>query len=127
MTRTTYNKSKITKIVEWNTIIFECNTPNIDEWNISEDFDYQKKEFVSTIWVFNLIDTSEFEKISSPLVFDLVKETLKKRIIWEIISSIYERAKYLKLDYLQKLSINWTSCWCIDNGNDICLMLPDEY
>lgn len=117
----------MTKIIQWNTIIFEFNNPNIDEWNISEDFDYQKKEFVSTIWVFNLIDTSEFEKISSPLIFNLVKENLKKKVIWEIISTIYERAKYLKLDYLQKLSINWTSCWCIDNGNDICLMLPDEY
>jgi len=101
---------------------------NVDcDFSSNVDFDYQKKEFVSTIWVFNLIDTSEFRNISSLLVHDFVKDSLKKKVIWEIVSTIYERAKYLKLDYLQKLSINWISCWCIDNWVDICLMLPDEY
>ena len=113
--------------VEWNIIFFQFNRPNIDEWNISEDFDFHKKTFVCTSWVFEIIDTSEFRNILSWLVHDLLKDNLKKRVISEIISTIYERAKYLKLDYLQKLSINWISCWCIDNWADICLMLPDEY
>lgn len=121
------NKITNTLIVEWNTIIFEFNVPNKDEWDISEDFDFQKKPFVTTTGTYDLIDLSEFELLSSPLIFKMVKQTLKKKVIWEIIITIFEKAKNIRLDYLQKLSINGTKCWVIDNGSDICLMLPEEY
>jgi hypothetical protein len=101
--------------------------PNVDESNICEDFDFHKKPFVSTIGTFDLIDLSEFEKLSSPLIFRMVRESLKKKVIGEIINTLYERAKSTRLDYLQKLKINGTECWVIDNGNDICLLLPEEY
>ncbi len=124
----TYLKWKVmTKIIDNNTIIFEFNNPSLDEWNISENFDFHSKPFVCTIWISEIIDTSSLKNYTKNTDNDFLIDSLKQKVIWEIISTIYERAKYLKLDYLQKLSINWNKCWCIDNGVDICLMLPDEY
>jgi len=127
MTNKQNSKEPYINIVEWNTIKYEFNTPNIDEWNISENFDYESKLFTFTIWVSEIIDLSEFKQLSSDLIFDLVEESLIKKIIRSVIDTLYFKAKEKKLDYLQKIHINWTLCWVIDNWNDICLLLPNEY
>lgn len=102
-----------------NIVCFEFNNPIKDEWNISENFDFINKPFVFTIWVCEIIKTNESDE-------DL-KEIKIKDIIKEIITFVHERARIDTLDYLQKLSINDTKCWIIDNGCDICLLLPNEY
>lgn len=111
----------------WNNIILQFNTPNIDEWNISEDFDYKNKIFVFTNWVSDLIKTDFLENIISPILYEITIENFKHKLITEIIDIIYKEAKVRKLDYLQKLKINNTDCWIIDNWEDICLLLPSEY
>lgn len=110
---------KVEKIINDNIVCFELNNPIKDEWNISENFDFIKKPFVFTIWVSELIKTNESDEI--------LRDIEIKNIVKEIITFIYERAKIDTLDYLQKLSINDTKCWIIDNGCDICLLLPNEY
>ncbi|MDD3793286.1 MAG: hypothetical protein PHI37_00540 [Candidatus Gracilibacteria bacterium] len=117
----------MTKIIDGNTIIFKFNNPSVDEGDISEDFDFHKKPFVCTLGVSEIIDTKELKNYTKNIDDDFLIDSFKQKIIGEIISTIYERAKYIRLDYLQKLSINSTDCWIIDNGVDICLMLPSEY
>lgn len=113
--------------VSWNNIIFQFNSPNIDDWDISENFDYKNKIFVFTKWVHELIKTDFLKTIVSPFNYELTSENFKHKLIAEIIDIIYKEAKVKKLDYLQKLSINSVDCWIIDNWEDICLLLPSEY
>lgn len=127
MVQTFLKWAVMTKIIDWNTIIFKFNNPSINEWDISEDFDFHKKPFVCTLWVSEIIDTKELKNYTKNIDDDFLIDSFKQKIIWEIISTIYERAKYIRLDYLQKLSINSIDCWIIDNWVDICLMLPSEY
>ncbi len=117
------------KILEvlWNKIIFQFNSPNIDDWDISENFDYKNKIFVFTQWVQELIKTDFLEDILLQFNHEVVSENFKHKLIAEIIDIIYKEAKVKKLDYLQKLSINSVDCWIIDNWEDICLLLPNEY
>lgn len=44
-----------------------------------------------------------------------------------IFSILRNRAAETKLDYLQKLTINDTPCWCIDDGGAVTILLPEEY
>jgi hypothetical protein len=44
-----------------------------------------------------------------------------------IFSLLRNRAAESELDYLQKLSINGTMCWCIDDGDSVTILLPSEY
>lgn len=126
---TNQNKPKLlyTIVIESNKIEFEFNSPSEDEWNISENFDITSKQFSFTVWINNLIDLSDFKELSSKFIYDLVESKLKESIASNIIKTIYIKAKETRLDYLQKININWTKCWIIDNWNDICLMLPEEY
>jgi hypothetical protein len=54
-------------------------------------------------------------------------DTFWQIVLWKIFASLFQAAKIQPLDYLQKLRINWEKCWCIDNGEVITLMTPDEY
>lgn len=91
------------------------------------DFDFRTKPVKVTQWVMKLIQLSEFEMLSSPLVFGLVKENLKRKVIREILSIIQTKAIEQELSYTQKFSFNSTDCVVVDNGEDICLMLPEEH
>lgn len=97
---------------------FELNftPPRAENGNISEDFDYNKKNFVITKWV--------YEEIA---VYTSDSDMIKQNIFQVIIDKYYEKAKVMKLDYLQKLVINREKCWLIDNWEYICLMFPEEY
>lgn len=101
----------------FNKVKFEFNSPNIEDTQITEDFNYNKKPFVITKGVINLL-----------VLKPNLDEELQLQITFnKIIRKIYETWKLIWLDYLQKLEINWTKCRIIDNWEDICLMLPCEY
>lgn len=100
----------------WNSFELNFSIPSKDEWNISEDFNYNKKAFVVTKLLaddFKIDGEYEFIEIQT--------------ILYEIIKKYHQKSKIMRLDYLQKLKINWKVCWLIDNWNDICLMYPSEY
>ncbi len=59
--------------------------------------------------------------MSSPLVFDLVKDTLKKRVLLEIVGKVRERAQAESLDSIQQLRINGMDCYLIDGSSTIWL------
>lgn len=100
----------------WNSFELNFSIPSKDEWNISEDFNYNKKAFVVTkLLADNLKIDSEYEFMEL------------QTILYEIIKKYHNKSKTMRLDYLQKLKINWKICWLIDNWNDICLMYPSEY
>ncbi|MBW7954425.1 hypothetical protein H3C61_01300 [Candidatus Gracilibacteria bacterium] len=83
------------------------------ETGISEDFDFLKKHFYMTIGVQKLF---------------IIENEIQKRVIaTNIINKVCEKAKIEVLDYFLKIEINGNETWLIDNGNDICLMLPEEY
>lgn len=97
---------------------FELNfsIPSKDEWDISEDFNYIKKSFVVT------------KRLAGDLNIGIEYEFIEiQTILYEIIKKYHKKSKVIRLDYLQKLKINWKICWLIDNWNDICLMYPEEY
>lgn len=99
--------------LHWNKIIFQFNSPLAETNFTAEDFDLSKKSSYVTIGIQDLLNTdNEFE----------INEIYSK-----ILTTISSKAKTVKLDYLQKVSINWTEVWCIDNGYDICLMTKEEY
>ena len=78
---------------------------------ISEDFNFHKKPAVFTCGVEELFyDTGTAQAVC-----------------FSILSFYFQEAKKQKLDYLQKLNINGVCVWIIDNGSDICLLLPEEY
>jgi hypothetical protein len=78
---------------------------------ISEDFDFHKKPAVLTCGVQELFSDSCIAQSVAFTIFDFYHQEAKKK----------------KLDYLQKISINGVSVWLLDNGSDICLLLPEEY
>lgn len=92
-------------------IEFEYNPPPKEFGAISEDFDYHEKTSYATAQVAELLWGDTFGQI----------------ILWKIFSTLAQTAACQSLDYLQKLTINGVSCWCIDNGEVITLMTPDEY
>jgi len=99
----------------WNDIELLYLSPDIEDWDINEDFDFEKKIFTITKWIQNLIILNEEKEIKSQILF------------YSIIKKIRYKAKETRLDYLQKLYINNKLCWLIDNWENICLMLPSEY
>jgi len=98
--------------IYWNEINIQYSSP--ENW-ISEDFDFLKKHFYMTWWVINLLN------------FQNINEFQKRVIAINIINKVCEKAKIEELDYFLKIELNWTETWLIDNWNDICLMLPEEY
>lgn len=101
--------------IYWNIIELYFSSPNEEQNYIKEDFDYKSKTFVITNWVNSLLQLESN---------DIIKQNI---IYYNIIRELNDYSKSKDLDYLQKLDINWTRCWIIDNWNDICLMLPSEY
>ncbi len=99
--------------IYWNNIVFQFNSPLAETNFTAEDFDLAKKSAYVTIGIQDLLNTDyEFE----------VNEIYSK-----ILTTISSKAKTIKLDYLQKISINWIEVWCIDNWDNICLMTKEEY
>lgn len=113
------------KDIHGNRIQFELNLPSKDEWNISENFNYLSKPFVFTVGVYEIMKTDISNERDTESKEQ--KEESIKTTVGEIISFIHQKAWETRLDYLQRLSINDNKCWIIDNGNDICLLLPSEY
>jgi len=101
--------------VYWNEIELFFTSPNEEEGDINEDFDYEKKLFTITLWVQSLINIDEEYELKSQVLY------------YSIIKKLRDKAEEKRLDYLQKLKINNTNCWIIDNGANICLLLPSEY
>jgi hypothetical protein len=99
----------------WNNIELLFLSPNKDEWNINEDFNYQTKLFTVSRWVQDLFKLDSEQEIKIQL------------ILYDIIKKLNDKSKVKRLDYLQKLKINKELCWIIDNWEDICLLLPSEY
>ena len=56
-------------------------------------------------------------------MFDLVKDTLKKRVLLEIVAKVRERAKDGSLDPLQRIRINGSECYLVDGTGNIFLTL----
>lgn len=90
---------------------FAFNGPVDETWFLGEDFDFMKKPAYATPGSTEAIGHS----------------TPTRLAISEIFRIFRERAKLSPLDYLQKLTLNGTETWCIDDGNSICLLLPEEY
>lgn len=90
-----------------NTIEFDFNVSS-DGW-ISENF-------------------SKSEKYATAQVSELLgNDTLWQIALWKIFETLAKVAETTKLDYIQHLTINWEQVWCIDNGDYITLLTPDEY
>jgi phosphoserine phosphatase len=87
-------------------IIFSFNEPLEECGNVSETFDIFTKPTYATIGITELINTSS--------------EAMTQLIIGEVFKTFYQTAKVQKLDYLQKLSINGTEVWCIDDRKITC-------
>ena len=100
-----------------NTVELFFNKQKQEFRNIVPKFDFPTQIFVTTRWVNDILiwENEESLKLIQQMVFSYV------------ITEIKERAKEEKLDYLQKVTINWNKCWLIDDGSHICLMLPSEY
>ena len=101
--------------IYWNYIELSFLSPEKEDWYIRESFNYREKPFYITLWVNSLLNLIDYIELKQQLIYH------------NIINKIYEKSKVKDLDYLQKLNINGTKCWIIDNGSNICLMLPDEY
>ncbi len=102
-----------TLLIHWNTIQFQFNSPTAETNFLREDFDIIHKPSCVTIWIEELMNTdNEFEL---------------NEIYSKILTTLSIQAKIIKLDYLQKISINNIEVWCIDDGNSICLMTKSEY
>lgn len=98
-------------IIKWNNIEFKYNSP---EWDTPhETFDFKIKKTFITIWVEEII------KYNNKADLDFFTHSIFKLL--------KDKASKIKLDYLQKLIINWKEIWCIDDWEVITLLLPDEY
>ena len=99
-------------IIKWNQIELEYNSPT---WRqpIAETFDFKTKKTFITSWINWIIKYDNNHDLSfiTQAIFKLLKD----------------KASKIKLDYLQKLKINWKQAWCIDDWDVITLLLPDEY
>lgn len=110
-----------TYTIEGNEISFTFNAlSSVSDWPSSE-FNYQRKSFEFSPEIAWILYFSEFEVMSSPLVFDLVKDTLKKRVLLEIVGKVRERAQAESLDSIQQLRINGMDCYLIDGSSTIWL------
>lgn len=114
-----------TKIIEWNTVIFDFT-----EWTENGadtlNFDFWNKPIESTEQISKLIQLTEFQKLSSPLVFNLVEQNLKKKVVLDIIATLRTQSDHQELSHTQKLSINGTDCLIIDKGDSISVMITSE-
>ena len=91
----------------------EMSKPIISEGGLKEDFNFYQKPAYMTTWVQALFNEKE------PFYLQL--------FLGYLLPVYFETAKIQPLDYLQKLTINKTTVWLIDDGVNICLLLPEEY
>jgi hypothetical protein len=80
---------------------------------LKEDFNFYRKPAYMTPWVQALFDEN------NPHYAQL--------FLGHLLPLYFEMAKVHPLDYLQKLTIDQTPVWLIDDGATICLLLPEEY
>jgi hypothetical protein len=89
------------------------NPPIFSEGGLKEDFNYSLKPAYMTLWIQTLF--SHTNALQVQLFFG------------SLLRLYFETAKVQPLDYRQKLTIDQTEVWLIDNGATICLLLPEEY
>ena len=92
-------------------ITFEFNEPLEETDYLSETFDFLSKPAYATIGVSELI----------------AQKSDVQPVIFEIFRIFRTKAREQKLDYLQKMTINEITCWCLDNETSIAILLPEEY
>lgn len=90
---------------------FEFNPPVSETGFLKEDFDSVTKPAYATPGIAEAIEPSAPTRLA----------------VTEIFRIFRERARTTPLDYLQKLSLNGTEAWCLDDGNSVCLLTPSEY
>ena len=95
-----------------NTVVFDFNSPAKECGYIAETFDKEHSIYTRTVESFlaenNAIDLVPF-------------------IAGRIVGILHQKARGIPLDYLQKLTVNGELLWCIDDGNSVCLMFPEDY
>ena len=96
-----------------NSIFFYFNSPEKETGYLSETFDLSKKRAYATSGIQEILHFRN----------DLVLQV----ILWAIFGTLNKTAKLQKLDYLQNIRINEVDVWCIDDGENICLMTKEEY
>lgn len=103
------------EIIIWNTSIeLQFNEPVAETGYIKESFDITKRHSYATIWISQLLNTKS--------------EIQTQFIVGQIFQEYYRIGKIQELDYLQKLTINWTEVWLIDDwASTICLLTKSEY
>ncbi len=98
----------------WNIIIkLQFNEPHEETGFLSENFNLSKKQAYATAGISELLNQDSKIKV--------------QWIIWQIFQEYFETARIQKLDYLQKLTINWEEVWLIDNWEVITLLTKEEY
>lgn len=95
-------------------IELQFNEPIEETGYVKESFDINKRHSYATIWISELLNTKS--------------EIQTQFIVGQIFQEYYRIAKIQELDYLQKLTINWTEVWLIDDwASTICLLKKEEY
>lgn len=100
---------------------FEFNAPIAETGRISESFDHVSKGAYATA------GAAEFIAEAGAGDGRLDGQFVSRFVIAKIFRTLAERAAREPLDYLQKLRVNGTEFWCVDNGDYVTLMLPEEY
>lgn len=91
--------------------------PNFSEGGLKEDFNFYLKPAYMTPWVQALVNENNPEN----------NYHYAQLFLGYLLPIYFENAKTQPLDYLQKLTIDQTPVWLIDDGATICLLLPEEY
>lgn len=91
--------------------------PILCEGGLREDFNFYQKPASMTLWVQALLNDNNSES----------NDYYAQFFLGYLLPIYFETAKTQSLDYLQKLTIDQTPVWLIDDGATICLLLPEEY
>ena len=95
-------------------IELQFNEPVEETGYTKESFDITKRHSYATIWISELLNSES--------------EIQTQFIVGQIFQEYYQMGKIQELDYLQKLTINWTEVWLIDDwASTICLLKKEEY
>lgn len=100
---------------------FDFNAPTLETGRISESFDHLAKGAYATAGAADFIA----EAGAGDGLLD--GRFVSRFVIAKIFRTLADRASREPLDYLQKLRVNGEEFWCVDNGDYVTLLLPEEY